>query len=823
MKMVMNEKIAYFSIVVFWAIMNVSGCSTLDEPYIGIDSDSSASETFTLTMQSSKMLPKKVMTKASDPKDDAEKEIRQLYLFFFDSEGQYLSTYQNRFIGFQKPGEGQSTVKIDRSAINELMSDKTDKNVTVYAVANVEPETFSDTDGNDMPDDFEGSTDGKSPMAQLQEYVYKPQNVTLGFPDRYGMPMIGSRTIDFSDNDVNNAIIQMKALMARIDISITLDSDEESNNLPALSLVEWSVVNAPTKISFSPLGDGEQTSLTGENGSEKDVLTEEETEVPYNGQTIFNRNGQISFSFYMFENIQNEDRNNPEWTDLEGNYPAGTTEDEYQRYKPYLANDDAAAVKLHAYYSTYNDDGTGSATYDVTYTLYLGANHTDDFKVKRNHQYKNDITIKGLTQVGNNPEHITFDARVNIVEDNPFYISILRERNHDAHFCVTPMDVYLFDGGTMTVSLGDDADIDGKPWIRMEKVNAGTMESGNPQSDDHLGHPGAEWHAGTGKRKYFTKSLLNTLDFQYKKTVTLSHRDRVYFYLDENLELEDREAVVNLTYKNGNQEKAQTLTLVQTHLLPVDVYDRKPDDWNDDRDGEWKPTWQKRIYMEAYEEYLDHYDPLDEYSIDHIYDGLPWAESGSTLASSAVPNLRITGDDRELDGATDNYYSGWGYTSYMVQEEGNPNMTLDTKPVSAAEYCYNKNVRQDDNSIPWDARDIFIVGWTIYEDGSKWFLPGIREMEDALTQYYSNYNEFQTNFYWSSSAAKRRWQIGDITAGPHQEKSRARATKVLSDGKYAESAYDEDNYTDENGTGGRALRTQELRIRAFRTDLEPVE
>ena len=70
----MNEKIAYFSIVVFWAIMTVSGCSTLDEPYIGIDSDSSASETFTLTMQSDKMLPKKVTTRASDPKDDAEKE-----------------------------------------------------------------------------------------------------------------------------------------------------------------------------------------------------------------------------------------------------------------------------------------------------------------------------------------------------------------------------------------------------------------------------------------------------------------------------------------------------------------------------------------------------------------------------------------------------------------------------------------------------------------------------------------------------------------------------------------------------------------------------
>ena len=131
------------------AIFAVAGCSPLDEPYMNI-SQGQGAQTFTLTAQSNKMLPQKVTTRASDPKDDAEKEVRQLYLFFFDSDGKYLAEYQNRFIGFQKPAEGQSSVKIDRSAINELMKYKTDKTVTVYAVANVEPETFSDTDGNNM-------------------------------------------------------------------------------------------------------------------------------------------------------------------------------------------------------------------------------------------------------------------------------------------------------------------------------------------------------------------------------------------------------------------------------------------------------------------------------------------------------------------------------------------------------------------------------------------------------------------------------------------------------------------------------------------------
>ena len=798
MKMVMNEKIAYFSIVAFLAIMAVSGCSTLDEPYIGIDSGASPSETFTLSMQSNKMLPKKVMTKASDPKDDAEKEIRQLYLFFFDSEGQYLSTYQNRFIGFQKPGEGQSTVKIDRSAINELMKYKTDKTVTVYAVANVEPETFSDTDGNNMPDNFEGS-DTESPKAQLENYVYKPQTVTLGLP-RDGMPMIGSDDIDFSDNDVNNAIIQMKALMSRIDISITLDSDVEENNLPALNLMEWSVLNAPDKAVF--VSDGSATALTDD-----DVLTEDETRTTYTGQTLYNRNGQINLSFYMFENIQ-------EAADKSYQYPAGITDAEKQRYKPYLADAHASAVKLHAYYTTYNDDGTGSATYDVTYTLYLGANHTDDFKVKRNHQYKNDITIKGLTQVGNNPEHITFDARVNIVEDNPFYISILRERNHDAHFCVTPMDVYLFDGGTMTVTLGDDADMDGKPWIRMEKVPASVMETGRDTDGDGIIE---SWAAGTGKRDYFTTGLLGELDGTYGKSVELGHRDRVYFYIDENLKLSDREAVVTMTYKNGNEEKTRTLTLAQTHLLPVNVYERE--------DGN-RTDLIGTIYMEAYEEYLNHYDPLDEHLTDLIYPGLPWAEANTTLADYEVPQLYHSGDIYPFstyEDPKDNYYEGLEYTSFCIYLADENKMTLNEKPQSAFQYCFNKNKRGADGSVNilYEEDYYFLVGdlWYHRTNDSKWFLPGIRQMEDALYAYYTTYEEFKRNFYWSSSVGKR---YGAIEYP--QSTTYARATKAFENGGYAESGGDsEDNYTNEDGTGGRALRTQSLRIRAFRTDLESVE
>ena len=88
------------------------------------------------------------------------------------------------------------------------------------------------------------------------------------------------------------------------------------------------------------------------------------------------------------------------------------------------------------------------------------------------------------------------------------------------------------------------------------------------------------------------------------KRVTVDNsRDRVYFYIDENLSTtENRRVTVTLIYKeNGKEIKRHTEVLEQVHLLPVNM-----------RDG-------GTLYMEQYEEYLDHYDPLDEYSTDQVY------------------------------------------------------------------------------------------------------------------------------------------------------------------------------------------------------------
>ena len=246
--------------------------------------------------------------------------------------------------------------------------------------------------------------------------------------------------------------------------------------------MDWTVHNMPMG---STIGERGANEYTGDFGTNANGIELTEETVSYQ-RVIYNNNEQsIDFSFYVFENIQEA-----EWIKDEGEQWAnsdlapgseGTENDLYpknegeeggfeehhkQRYKPYIADRaNATSLELHGFYTTYND-----YTYEIRYTLYLGANHTDDFTLRRNYQYINNITIKGIDSRDDNSGEYTLDARVNVdTEANNFYISILRERNHDAHFCVTPMDVYLF------------ADESRNPrWKQALSLNQGSQHTQDP-------------------------------------------------------------------------------------------------------------------------------------------------------------------------------------------------------------------------------------------------------------------------------------------------------------------------------------------------------
>lgn len=756
----------------------------------------SQTDGFRIEAVSQNMLIQQVTTRSAIAKDDAEKKINQLYLFFFGPDGNYLQANEGTdlFKGYMAPGQSVTAVNIPTEAFTGENATAA-SHATVYALANVALEVISDNDGDGFPDNFpsEGK-EGKTPKQLFDEFLYDPINYSSYSRDditklpEEGMPMVGKTTSTVNLTSKGTLTLQLKALMARIDVNISVKADhsDATGRLPRLQMAEWGVYNMPTAI---PLTEP-STGLSTLNGKKRDM-----TEI-LNNEVAYNNDEAIELSFYMFENLQNAAK------DSTGYYPAGiNTEYDKQRWKPEFAGEDATYFKMRAFYSTYNEDGSGNATYEATFTFYLGANPTYDFKVARNRHYLNNVTISGLMNVGTNVDHTTFDARVNITEqNNPYFIAMMRERDHDAHFCITPMDVYLFDeeeNPTMTVEI---ADADNHTWIRMEKVPAENMANGTiPKgwdTDKYIvastyGYTNPDWHAGNGKRKYFTTTLMDELKDNTSYTLD-TPRDRIYFYLDENLSTKERSVTINITYNANNETEPRhrTIEIIQHGLMKVTV----PGDENNS---------EQTIYVEAYEEYLEHHDPLDEHTNDAMYNGLEWGANGKYLNELEWRTGMNIGERAYMKGDWQNvYYNGLQATNNIITTLGETEMDLNEKPASAAQYCNNKNKRNESGVVP--ASDY------------GWFLPGIRQLEAILTTYYNQYPEFQQNFYWSSSAGKEQVWLGPFDAFDFypEDDEYARATKALIGGGFAESDWD-DTYTGETGTKGKAPRTgKKLRIRA---------
>ncbi len=147
-------------------------------------------------------------------------------------------------------------------------------------------------------------------------------------------------------------------------------------------------------------------------------------------------------------------------------------------------------------------------TYEAEFKVFMGQNTIDDFTVKRNHKYVNNITIHGLDYVRNSDDNTyTFDGRVNVKTDNPVYLAIVNERKVDAHASVRPMDVWFLlrenADGTLNENVDweseveltiEDANTSAK-WIRMEVIPREEMRILENNKEKFI--------AGRGARDYF--------------------------------------------------------------------------------------------------------------------------------------------------------------------------------------------------------------------------------------------------------------------------------------------------------------------------------
>ena len=750
------------------ALLSVSCTSELDEQAASV---ALREGEVSIQWLSPNMGIKHVKSRATDSKTAEEQKINNVHVFIFDADGDYLKADDNDAFQGYRYIEGNPNLVLQT---NMFENQSTASSATIIAVANVPQNTFGGIGAQGYPNKIGNFTD-------LESFVYNLSGFTATLPET-GLPMVGRLdNQNLSTNATNKVIlIQMKSLMARIDLDFTMDPYQSSDDgrSPALRVDKVSVGNFPMGGTIQPQLDTEEIT--------DDISLQPETEVTvsdFTGAAHTLREGEPQeLTLYMFEHAR---------VAKTPNYPAGIDKDEKQRYKNDLADEEAAYIKLDGVYTNHN-----GYKYFVSYTLYPGANAVDNFTIKANCQYKHNITVKGIT-VNNMGEEALLDTRVDIdSEDNPYFIEMLREREHDAHFNVTPMDVFIYRGGTVKVEIVKPED---HTWIRMEPIGEAATE------------------AGYKKRDYFTENLLTDLDQQENSTeyTVTQEEERIYFYIDENVPTErnngqiiqPREATLHITYTAADGKSHERDILIrQAGMLPVTM----PTHTNQYGAG----AAEYIFYIEYYEEYLNHYDGKDRYT--HSYDGLEWG----------FMDIK-TG----LGGTNGNWYMSYGWYNTMTimnkfreTEGGNVpyDITLNDKPRGATEYCYNKNKRNAEGKV----------------EICHWYHPTIREIEHAMDRYYGTFIEFQNNWYWSSnpgSWGKNDGTEQDITwTGESYE--HARATKSNYQGpdadeefshatSEADKPYEKINgvwdtpYTGQMGVsaeheGGYARRNKIFRIRA---------
>lgn len=702
-----------------------------------------------------------------------EKKITSIDIFLFDSDGNYLQNTEESSIAFQ--GYRHADDNSNWVLNNDVFADQTKaRNATVYVLANLEAGTLVQESSDGIPSlrTADGKYEKVTDKSVLDNYIYIPRLLPEdgGIPAA-GLPMYAIVNEDLSYTEGKGMLIQipLKSLMARVDVSMKLvvpniEDVSEDGRYPNYVSQSFNVMNIPAGTRFSEPTESETQGIKVTN-----------LEIDWVNAAIVHNGTGISKRFYMFEHYRQPNEVDPSTV-----YPAHIEEAHKQRYKPKFAKEDAVYVNICGMFTNKN-----AYAYDVDYKLYLGADATYNYVVQRNLQYKNNITIHGITSTNDpeNEETVTLDTRVNISETAPYYISMLRERNHDAHFCVTPMDIYvLSQKGYVTVELENP---DKNNWLRM----------------DYVGHVDSY---GEGKKKQFTTTLMNELttsDTHGKGGVgpyeihdngvvdpehpdELGYGERIYLYLDENLDVDaqqngiDREANLIIKYYDGVNP-----TPVSSRNLLI----RQKGLWKLTVKGDWGGAPEKTLWAEVYEEYADHYDPKDDYDV--TYNGLEWGAKGV---------------DVDIDGSkTETFMNGFDNTRKIIDtyHKDENNFTLNDIPGTAAEYCYNKNIRQPDGSVP-------II---------KWYLPGITEMEAIVKQYATVEQHFQDDFYWSSSVDYKKGNWWNSVGGDFNYARSTKARRVSGEWTHTESEPD--------GTAqqmaGRQLRDTKLRIRAVRRDLNP--
>ena len=692
---------------------------------------------------------------------DNEKLISSIATLIFDNDGKLIDVQE---------ATGVSSLTINKTALRK--QSVSDAKIVLFA--NIGLDKIKDASGTSLKTNFTNKVN--IVYSDLENYTYDLSShstvLSSPLPEGFtGFPMVGGTSANLTATSSQQAAIQvnLKILYAKVNFVITVDDVTENQDITtngvSFSLSGYTVHNIPQTTSLStPSVNGEVehdflgNAIKTEEGEDLIASTDDATRSTYASlypasgviaatgtSSIKTTGSKASFTFYVAENHYNHNCN------LASIYPATWGNSEHyeslkQQYKPEIAKQSSVTGSEATYVTvkgTYNDY-RGTA-WDVHYKIYLGKDNKENFHVDRNSEYTNYLTIKGIR---NNDSYgdgdVWIDHRVNVsTDDLSKYITITRETLIDSHIEVRPLRVDL--GGNYAAVRLKLPDVN---WIAAERFTGANCQDGSVYC-----YAGSK---STGKRKYFTTTLLNELKSAVGEDgyITLLNNECAWIYFDENSTASNRTAEIKIDFLNagGNTIGSEVYTVVQRGLQKIGTF-----------------------FVESYEEYLHSYDSADKYNLstsptDYTQQGLAWGLDNTSVSQTQIasattlPALNLYADLQYVkdirydfwhksDGSYNVYSAGnsWGNLSDAVknQETGmvftnratdNLDITIidmGTKPSNAYQYCLSKNKFKEDASGN-HTMDI------------HWYVPDVYELESVLKANTGTKDFNNDAYYWSS-------------------------------------------------------------------------
>lgn len=742
------------------------------------------------------------VTKATEY-DANEKKITGLAVLVFNSDG--------NLVYWDEPEDVTASIKLNKSMLNNPAQAGKLADATVVMIANVSLDDIK-TGTTSLRDNISNVT-----LDDMEDYtchIAEGKTVITSLGDGFtGFPMIGGvKGVNLEPTASQQSAIEvgMKILYAKINFSIAVaDGTENAGTGMQFALSGYSVHNTSAATTLAiPANKGQQpvdflgNAIEGAAASTVDGATAstvyEFTTAGAAGNTTGTATlggNPVTFTFYVSESRYNHN------SDLKGIYPSDDWlisstnaydedvkgyssmsdadkaknplngvkyfyDDIIQQYKPKLAAVStgkpaaglATYVLLNGTYTDYR-----GATWTVDYKVYLGKDNAHNFHVDRNSIYTNNITIKGIR---NNDSHdgegqVWIDHRVNVTGASGAanHVDITRETLIDSHIEVRPLRVSWPENEYVGVRVYLPTNSDGSlvNWIGIERFTGENNQEGTIYC-----YQGTQ---STGKRKYFTTTLISELqskegEFGVKedsgrKYVYLLNGECAWIYFDENNTASQRETTINLEfYPASGSTTTEQYIVKQRGLQSI---------------GDYK--------VESYEEYLHSYDSDDKYNLstspaDYTQQGLAWGFPKQTISEDIIVGatpLEISeyGLQDYISDRYDYFHksdipSGNSYYPYTKDANGNwvtasygtgliftdrasakKDVTIKdmgTIPDNAYQYCLSKNKFKEDP----DGNHTLDI---------HWYLPDVYELQAVLNANQTAEDFGADSYYWSSQPA----------------------------------------------------------------------